>query len=574
VSHLNAVSFTILIAAFLTVTLVGFAAARWRPAEDPMQLNEWGLGGRGFGTFITWFLLGGDIYTAYTFIAVPALVYATGAAGLYALSYSIMVFPIVFIFAPRLWSVARARGYITAAEFARGRYGSQGLGLAVAATGILATMPYIALQMVGIESVLIAAGVGSSSNAFLKDLPLIIAFVILSVYTYLAGLRAPALIAFVKDALIYVTVIVAIVYIPSRLGGWGHIFGAASAHLKAVNPQTGKPFGGLIVAPAGEWAYATLALGSALALFMYPHTLTGVFATRRRDVIRRNMALLPAYTLVLGLIALFGYMARATPAVNAGVAADGGNTQLSVPLLFEHMFPSWFAGIGYSAIVIGALVPAAIMSIAAANLFTRNIYQEFFRPASTPAQQTRVARLASLFMKVGALGFALALNKTFSINLQLLGGIWILQTFPAIVISLYTRWFHRWSLVAGWAAGMAYGTIQAYRTPGSGQAHFGASTAPVLGHVVYIAIAALVVNLAVAAVLTLILLALQVPNGHDETQPGYYTTDPAGPASAVPVLPALPILGRHPVVRPDPAVRIGHQGQASPAEPARPQPPV
>jgi solute:Na+ symporter, SSS family len=533
VSHVNAVSLAVVVAFFLAVTIVGFAAARWRPAEDPMHLNEWGLGGRGFGSFVSWFLLGGDLYTAYTFIAVPALVYAVGAAGFYALSYTIVVWPIVFIFAPRLWSAARARGYVTPAEFARGRYGSQGLGLAVALTGILATMPYIALQLVGIESVLTVMGVGGSSgNPFIRDLPLLIAFVILAAYTYIAGLRAPALIAFVKDALIYVTVIVAVLYIPARLGGWAHIFGAASAHLKTVNATTGKPFGSLVVAPSGEWAYATLALGSALALFMYPHAATGVFAARERKVIRRNVAMLPAYSLVLGLIALFGYMARAAPAVNAGVTAGGGNAQLSVPLLFEHMFPSWFAGVGYAAIIIGALVPAAIMSIAAANLFTRSIYGEFVNPDATPAQETRVARLASLLLKFGALGFALALNKTFSINLQLLGGIWILQTFPAIVIGLYTNWFHRFALITGWASGMAYGTIQAYRTPGGGQAHFGASTAPVFGHIVYIAVAALAVNLVVAVVLTPVFRALRLPNGYDETQLSPGRAEPAdGPAA-------------------------------------------
>ncbi len=533
-SHVNLVAFGIVVAAFAIITLVGFASARWRPAEDPMRLNEWGLGGRGFGTFISWFLLGGDIYTAYTFIAVPALVYATGAAGFYALSYTIMVFPIVFIFGPRLWSVARARGYVSPGEFVRGRHGSQGLGLAVAATGILATMPYIALQLVGIESVLTVMGIGSTSgNVVIRDLPLIIAFTVMAGYTYLAGLRAPALIAFVKDILIYLTVIVAIIYIPSRLGGWGHIFSAASAHLNSVNPATGKPYGSIVVMPAGEWAYGTLALGSALALFVYPHATTGVFAAGRRDVIRRNAALLPAYSLVLGLIALFGYMARAVPAVNAGVKADGNNPQLSVPLLFAHMFPSWFAGIGYSAIVIGALVPAAVMSIAAANLFTRTIYRELLRPYATPAQETRVARVASLFMKVGALGFALVLNKTFSINLQLLGGIWILQTFPAIVISLYTRWFHRYALIVGWASGMVYGTIQAYRTPGGGQAHFGASSTSLFGQVTYIAIAALILNLAVSAVLTPLFRKMGVQDGYDETKPSDYIADPAAaPAKA------------------------------------------
>jgi len=318
-NHLDGVAVTIVIVSFLVVTCIGFAAARWRPAEDPMQLNEWGLGGRGFGTFVSWFLLGGDIYTAYTFIAVPALVYAVGAAGFYALSYTIMVWPIVFVFGPRLWSVARARGYVSPGEFVRGRHGSQGLGLAVAATGILATMPYIALQLVGIQSVLTVVGVGgASSSGIVRDLPLIIAFAAVAAYTYISGLRAPALIAFVKDTLIYVTVIVAILYIPGRLGGWGHVFDVAQHHLSSVNPKTGKPFGSVVVLPAGEWAYASLALGSALALFVYPHAATGMFAAKRRDVIRRNAALLPAYTLVLGLLALFGYMARAVPAVNAG----------------------------------------------------------------------------------------------------------------------------------------------------------------------------------------------------------------------------------------------------------------
>jgi len=542
-SHFNSVSFVIVIGSFLIVTYIGFASARWRPAEDPMHLNEWGLGGRGFGTFVSWFLLGGDIYTAYTFIAVPALVYASGAVGFYALSYTIMVFPIVFIFGPRLWSVARARGYVSPGDFVRGRHGSQGLGLAVAATGILATMPYIALQLVGIEAVLTTMGIGSAAgNSFVRDLPLITAFAVVAVYTYLAGLRAPALIAFVKDILIYVTVIVAIIYIPGKIGGWGHIFSASEAHLKTVNPATGKPYGSIVVMPAGQWAFATLALGSALALFVYPHAVTGVFAAKRRDVIRRNAAMLPAYSLMLGLIALFGYMARATPAVNEGVKANGGNPQLSVPLLFAHMFPSWFAGIGYSAIIIGALVPAAVMSIAAANLFTRTIYKELISPNATPAQETRVARLASLLMKVGALGFALALNKTFSINLQLLGGIWILQTFPAVVIGLFTRWFHRIALIIGWAAGMIYGTVEAYRTPGGGQAHFGASTASVFGHVTYIAIVALILNVAVSAVLTVVFRKVGMQDGYDETRRADYTADPVTvpAASARPRTPAVP----------------------------------
>ena len=526
-NHVNAVSLTVLIVLFVVVTGVGFAAARWRRAEEMMHLDEWGLGGRGFGTFVTWFLLGGDLYTAYTFIAVPALVYGTGAAGFYALSYTIMVFPIVLVFAPRLWSIARVHGYVTPADFVKGRYGSRSLGVAIALTGILATMPYIALQLVGIQAVLIVLGLGGSgSNGFVRDLPLLIAFVVLALYTYFSGLRAPALIAFVKDTLVYVMVIVAVLYIPTRLGGWSHIFSTAGRHLAATNPKTRKPFGSLIVMPAGYWAYATLALGSALALFMYPHSITGVFAAKRRDVIRRNMAMLPLYSLVLGFIALLGYMALATPAVRAGVKAAGSNAQLSVPLLFENMFPSWFAGVGYSAIVIGALVPASIMSIAAANLFTRNVFVEFFQPDASPARQTRISQWVSLVVKLGALLFAVELPHTFSINLQLLGGIWILQLAPMLIGGLFTRWFHRWALLTGWLAGMVFGTVAAYNVATPATSHWAGSSDIEFGHTIYIGISALILNLVTAVVLTVILRAVRAPEGADETLPHQYTADP------------------------------------------------
>jgi SSS family solute:Na+ symporter len=534
-SHVNAVAFTILVALFVVVTLVGFAAARWRRTESLLHLNEWGLGGRGFGTFISWFVLGGDLYTAYTFIAVPALIYGVGAAGFFAVPYTIIVFPIVFVFAPRLWSVSRVHNYVTPADFVRGRYGSRGLALAVACTGILATMPYIALQLVGIQAVLTVMGVGGTTNAFLRDLPLLIAFIVLAAYTYTSGLRAPALTAFIKDVLIYVAVIVAVLYIPARLGGWGHIFSTASTHLATTNPKTHLPFGALITPPAGEWAYATLALGSALALFMYPHAITGVLAAKRRDVIRRNMALLPAYSLMLGLVALLGYMALAAPAVTKAVKAADGNAQLSVPLLFEHMFPSWFAGIGYSAIVIGALVPAAIMSIAAANTFSRNIYKEWIKPEATHAEEARVSKIASLVVKAFALLFVFTMDKQNAINFQLLGGIWILQTFPAIVFSLYTRWFHRWALLVGWAVGMVYGTVKAYQVinPVTGK-HFGGSLAaiPSIGDLGYIALTAFVINVLVAVVLTLALNAAKVSNGVDRTVSSDYFADADDPTVA------------------------------------------
>jgi SSS family solute:Na+ symporter len=367
----------------------------------------------------------------------------------------------------------------------------------------------------------------SSDNWFVKDLPLFLAFIVLAAYTYSSGLRAPALIAFVKDTLIYVVIIVAVIYIPHHLGGWGHIFDTAKSSFTDFNTAnadaiaSGKAAGkGIVPPPAAHWAYASLALGSALALFMYPHSITGVLSTRSRNVIRRNASLLPAYSFLLGLLALLGFVAIA-----AGVKV--ANPQQSVPQLFENEFPAWFAGVAYAAIVIGALVPAAIMSIAAANLWTRNVYKAFLKPDATPAQEAQQSKLVSLVVKFGALIFVLALSKDFAINLQLLGGVWILQTLPAILVGLYTRWFHRWALLAGWAVAMIYGTWTEYDIASPTQSHFGGPLTTFWGTdtKVYVALLALLINLVVTVVGTVILRALKVPDGVDSTESDDYMVD-------------------------------------------------
>jgi SSS family solute:Na+ symporter len=383
------------------------------------------------------------------------------------------------------------------------------------------------------------AGVGGGGNVVAKDAPIFIAFLVLALYTYTSGLRAPAIIAFVKDTLIYLVIIVAVIYLPSKVGGWTHVFDAAQNKMQATNPVTGKPTGSFIP-PAGQyWAYATLALGSAMALFMYPHSVTATLSAKSRNTIRRNASILPAYSFLLGLLALLGWVAIAAGTKPIGL--DGKpNPQLVVPQLFEDFFPSWFAGVAWAAIAIGALVPAAIMSIAASNTFTRNIYKAWIRPEASPSEEARVSKFTSLVVKAFALVFVLALDKTNALNFQLLGGIWILQTFPALVGGLFTRWFHRWALLAGWAVGMVYGTLAAYGVASPTQKHFGGSAKeiPGIGEIGYIGLTAFVLNVVVTVVLTFVLKAVKAPEGTDETVPGDYTADAGDPGVEAELPPA------------------------------------
>jgi SSS family solute:Na+ symporter len=437
-TDLDLTAISIFIAFFVLVTAMGFWAARWRRPATLASLDEWGLGGRRFGVWITWFLIGGDFYTAYTVIAVPALVYAVGAYGFFALPYTIIVYPFVFAVMPALWRAAKKAGHVTAPDVVYGNYQSRWLELALAATGVIATMPYIALQLVGMATVFKALG-------FAGEIPIVIAFVVLAVYTYSSGLRAPALIAFVKDIMIYIVVIAAVTVIPSKLGGYAAMFAAADADFLA------KGSGGLLLSAKQIVPYATLALGSALAAFMYPHTLTGIFASASENTIRKNAILLPAYTLLLGLLALLGYMGHA-----AHLQVKSNNDV--VPALFQTLFPSWFVGFAFAAIAIGALVPAAVMSIGAANLFTRNFWKAYVNPAITPDGEARVAKFTSLAVKVGALLVILFLPTKFALDLQLLGGVWIIQTLPSVVFALFWKWPKAPALLAGWIVGFGAGT--------------------------------------------------------------------------------------------------------------------
>jgi len=207
-----------------------------------------------------------------------------------------------------------------------------------------------------------------------------------------------------------------------------------------------------------------LALGSALAIYLYPHSFTGILSASSGRAVRRNAALLPAYSFLLGLLALLGFFAFAAgvtslPEYAAGFRQFGNN--FAVPALFLHSFPSWFVGVAFAAIGIGALVPAAIMSIAAANLYTRNIYREFINKTPTDGQETRMAKQVSLIVKFGALVFIIFVPTQYAVYLQLLGSIWIIQILPAVVLGAYTSWFNGWALLIGWAAGIVAGTAMA-----------------------------------------------------------------------------------------------------------------
>ena len=530
-SHVNAITFTIVVVLFLVVTGVGFAAVRWRRAEDMLHLNEWGLGGRGFGTFVTWFMLGGDVYTAYTYIAVPALIFGSGSIGFFAVSYTIMVYPIIIIFLPRLWSVSRVHNYITPADFIRGRYGSRGLSLAAAFTGILSLMPYIALQLVGIQAVITVMGVGTSSNnTFVKDLPLFIAFLVLAIFTYTSGLRAPALISFIKDGLVYVMVLVAVLLHPDQARRLGPHLRDRAGPFHRDQPGDQETQRHVHPDPEGHRQHPARLRhararfrGSPVPLPAHDHRDAGVQAAIRRQAQHLAAARLLDPARPDRAARLHG----ARRQDHRGERQEGGQRPArgAVP------------------------VPAHVLELVRRGRLRRDRHRRagarrdhghrrrqpvhpqhihrVLQARRQPRLQTRVSQWASLVVKLGALFFAVELPHTFAINLQLLGGVWILQLGPMLIGGLFTRWFDRYALLTGWLAGMAFGTIAAYKSASPTVSHWASSSDIEFGHTVYIGLSAVILNLVIAVILTVIFRAAKVPQGADETLPHQYTADPA-----------------------------------------------
>jgi SSS family solute:Na+ symporter len=263
-----------------------------------------------------------------------------------------------------------------------------------------------------------------------------------------------------------------------------------------------------------------------------------VLASRSRKTVKKNMSLLPAYSLMLGFIALLGYMAIAAHVKPVGGTAKAPDTTTIVPVLFNDQFPQWFAGIAFGAIVIGALVPAAIMGISAANTFARDIYRPYFRRTASDREQGLVSQIVSVVLKLGAVAVIVSLKPSFAIELQLIGGVIVIQILPAVVLGLYTRWYHRWALVAGWVAGMGLSIYMLWVTPSKTAAHFGSASFAFktwgfdTKMTIWTGIVGLIANLIVATALTLVFGRL--PRGRDETSSGDYEVEAEQPVPVGP----------------------------------------
>jgi solute:Na+ symporter, SSS family len=475
---------------FVLFVLLGFYGKYWRRG-DLNHVHEWSLAGRRLGTALVFFLIGADLYTAYTFVAIPSGVFAKGSLYFFAIPYVGLTFGVALVTMPRLWSLSREKGYITASDFVKDRFSSKILSILIAMTGIISLLPYIALQIVGMQSVLTVMLSGTANSNTVQEISLLIAFVILAAFTYTSGLRGATLTAVFKDILIWITVIALIVVVPlSIVGGGGGGFDTA---FKNVKKQTYITLSESLVP-----GYMTLVLGSALALYLYPHAINGVLSSESAQKLRTSTALLPLYGVGLAIMALMGILVYAVPSVMNFLShfPESSRGILVVPSLILYTMPGWFSGIALLGIFVGGLVPAAIMAMSQASLLTRNIIKEI-KPNMSTSSEIRITKISSTAFKFVALGFVFIVPATYAISLQLLGGILIVQILPAVFFGLYVKSsLRKEPLIAGLLVGIFSGIYMVEYTN-----NFGALTSSLFNTTfgsLYVAVIALVFNLLIS----------------------------------------------------------------------------
>jgi SSS family solute:Na+ symporter len=468
---------------FVLFIFLGFYGKYWR-RDNLNDTHEWSLAGRKLGTTLVFFLIGADIYTAYAFVALPSGVFAKGS--FYFLTYAAVAFGVALVTMPRLLASSKEKGYITASDFIKGRFGSTTLGILIAITGIVSLLPYIALQIVGMQSVLIVMLSGTTNPQIVEEIALVVAFAVLAAFTYTSGLRGAALTAVLKDILVWLTVIALIIVVPLSIDG------GLSTAFKNVKPSY------LTVPDSLVTGYVTIMLGSALALYLYPHAINGVLSSESVHKLTRSTALLPLYAIGLAIMGLMGILVYAVPPAMNFLShfPESSRGILVVPSLILYSMPPWFTGIALLGIFIGGLVPAAIMAISQANLLTRNIIKEI-RPNMSATSEIRITKISSTVFKFVALGFVFVVPATYAISLQLLGVILIIQILPAVFFGLYVKSLRKGPLIAGLIVGIVSGILMVEYTN-----HFGALTSslfniPIFGSL-YVAVVALAFNLIIS----------------------------------------------------------------------------
>jgi SSS family solute:Na+ symporter len=419
------------IVAIIVFGTIGFALIGVRRVK--MNPEQYIVGGRSFGTIFLWVLQAGEIYTTFTFLGIAGFAYSQGAPALYVVSYGTIAYVIAYFLAPAVWKVGKENNLLTNADFFETRYKSRALGVGVAVLSFAMIVPYVTIQLSGLQILLRIAGYG----AYDATAAVAVGFLVMASFVFTTGLRGTAWASVVKDILVLAAVLFAGIVIPV------HFFGSPRAlfdHVLALHPHMltlprGRAFHGTL------W-FASTVLLSALGFYVGPQTFNSVYSARSGDALRRNAIFLPFYQILASLMIFAGLSAML---INPGLT--GPAVDQSFLLVVQRYFPPWVLGLVAGAGALAALVPASALLLAGASVITKNVAGDAFGLATSDRSRTLLTRIVVVVVALLALGIWMIAQKTV-VELLLLYYNGITQFFPGVVAAFV------WKRATAWGAGL------------------------------------------------------------------------------------------------------------------------
>ena len=415
-------------------TVLGFLAG----VRRRMDLEQWTVGGRGFGVVLVFLLMAGEVYTTFSFLGASGWAYSRGGPVLYVLAYLTLAYVVSFFILPQIWEVGRRHALQTQSDFFLVRYGSRYLAGLVCIVGIISFIPYVQLQITGVGIIVSVAsydGIGRIP-AMVGAVALLVAFV------FASGVRAVAWVSVVKDALMVFAALAIGIGVPFlHFGGIAPMFAALAQARPGHLTMPGA------TANLGHAWFVSTVLLTSLGFYMWPHAFGATFTAKSADTLRRNAVIMPLYTLTLAFILFAGFTAVL-------VMPHLANGDLALLTVVRNSFPPWFLGVVGGAGALTAMVPASIFILTAATLFAKNLYRPLIAPAMTDDQVARLAR--AMVVVLGLLSLSLAIFSTTSlVSLLLIGYAGVTQFFPGVALGLYWRRVTAPAVFAGMTAGVA-----------------------------------------------------------------------------------------------------------------------
>jgi SSS family solute:Na+ symporter len=462
----------LVVAAILVGTILFALQSVRRIKMDPQQFL---VGGRSFGSLLLWILLAGEVYTSFTFLGAAGWAYGKGAPAFYILAYGTIGYTIGYFFLPAVWKIGKERGLLTFPDFFLDRYGSKPLAIGIAILQFFLIVPYVTLQLSGLQTLLTIAGY----NHFDATAAVAGAFILIALFVFTAGLRGTAWASVIKDTLVLGAVIFAGIFIPI------HFFGSPAVMFDKIL-QSHPHWLTLSSSSSGQgitWYVSTVLLTS-IGFYMGPHTINAVYSAKDGDALRRNAIFLPLYQLVLLLVFFAGFAALIIVPGLTGTGVDR-----SFMLVVQRFYPPWVLGAVAGAGCLAALLPASALLLGAAGVVSKNVLGDAFNIATSDRARTLATRLLVVVVAIMALVFWLFDNKTL-VELLLFYYNGVTQFMPGFVFALVWRRASALAVGSGIVAGdvvVAY--LMAHQTIGT----FGINPGFV----------ALVVNVAVCVAITL-----------------------------------------------------------------------